>query len=100
VLHGDTLALGSRVDVVAKRRTSDGLPVLAFTPVSLQSALLLQCAQSLISGAEIRECEECGTWFESGGGKGKRADAHFCSAAHRIRFKNRRNAIARKTAQV
>jgi hypothetical protein len=80
----------SRLNAIVRPRP-DGTPVLAFQPTDLRSALLLQCTQAVISGAEIRDCLQCGQWFAAGGDGGKRADAQFCSQACRIKFKNDRN---------
>jgi hypothetical protein len=89
-LNAQSLRVGSQLNVVVRPR-SDGMPVLAFHPTDLRSALMLQCTQAVISGAEIRDCQQCGQWFAAGGEGGKRADAQFCSQACRIKFKNDRN---------
>jgi hypothetical protein len=90
-LDAQTLTIGAPLNVVIRPRASDGAPVLAFQPKSLRSALMLQCAQDIMSGAEIKQCLQCGQWFAAGGEGGKRADALFCSQACRIKFKNDRN---------
>jgi hypothetical protein len=89
-LGAQSLRVGSQLNVIVRPR-SDGTPVLAFQPTSLRSALTLQCAQAIISGAEIRDCEQCGQWFAAGGEGGKRAHAQFCSVGCKIKFKNDRN---------
>jgi hypothetical protein len=89
-LGSEALQVGSRIDVLVKPR-ADGTPLLSFQPTSLRSALMLQCTQAVISGAEIRDCQQCGQWFAAGGEGGKRADAQFCSQDCRIKFKNDRN---------
>ena len=55
-------------------------------PKSLLDALWLQLGQSLTTGAQIRQCEHCGDWFEVGLGTGRRLDAKFCRDEHRIAF--------------
>jgi hypothetical protein len=55
-------------------------------PVTLLDAIWLQLGQALARGAEIRQCRHCGDWFEAGGGLGRRADAKFCSEAHKIAY--------------
>ncbi|MEX2628657.1 MAG: hypothetical protein WD341_01875 [Tistlia sp.] len=67
-----------------------GRPALRLIPVSLRDALWLQFAQSTVSGADLRTCDWCGTWFESGGGAGRRAGARFCSEKCRSTFNNRK----------
>ncbi len=56
----------------------------------LASALWLQFAQHVSSGASLRRCHQCNTWFEVGAGTGRRLDAKFCSDEHRILFNSRR----------
>ena len=55
-------------------------------PNSLLDALWLQLGQKLTAGAEIRQCEHCGDWFEAGQGTGRRLDAKFCSDEHRVLY--------------
>jgi hypothetical protein len=57
-----------------------------FRPKTLLDALWLQLGQALTVGAEIRQCEHCGDWFEVGRGTGRRLDSKFCSDEHRIAF--------------
>jgi hypothetical protein len=57
-----------------------------FRPNTLLDALWLQLGQALTAGAQIRQCELCGDWFEAGRGTGRRLDAKFCSDQHRIAF--------------
>jgi hypothetical protein len=57
-----------------------------FRPHTLLDALWLQFGQAVTRGARLRTCEHCGTWFETGAGTGRRADARFCSDEHRIAF--------------
>jgi hypothetical protein len=61
-------------------------PKWELRPKTLLDALWLQCGQALTSGAQFRQCEHCGTWFEVGRGTGRRADAKFCSEEHKISF--------------
>ena len=63
---------------------------LRLRPTSLLDAIWLQLAQELSSGAAIRQCRHCGDWFETGVRTGRRADAKFCSNAHRIAFNSRK----------
>jgi hypothetical protein len=53
---------------------------------SLLDALWLQLGQKLTAGAQIRQCEHCGDWFEAGQGTGRRLDAKFCSDEHRVLY--------------
>jgi hypothetical protein len=57
-----------------------------FGPNSLLDALWLQFGEAVTRGAQIRACQHCGRWFETGAGTGRRADAKFCSDEHRIAF--------------
>lgn len=86
--------IGSQVDVLIRPR-ADGSPVLAYQPRSLRSALMLQCAQDIISGAQIRDCLQCGQWFAAGGQHGRRAHAQFCSPECKIKFMNDRSRARR-----
>jgi hypothetical protein len=55
-------------------------------PNSLLDALGLQLGQKLTGGAQLRQCEHCGDWFEAGQGTGRRLDAKFWSDEHRILY--------------
>jgi hypothetical protein len=58
---------------------------MSLNPRSLLDALWLQCASRLSEGALIRECAQCGMWFEAGGsGMSRRRDAKFCCDEHRV----------------
>jgi hypothetical protein len=57
-----------------------------FRPRTLLDGLWLQCGQAISRGAEIRDCAQCGVWFEAGRGSGRRAGAKFCSEEHKIAF--------------
>jgi hypothetical protein len=59
---------------------------LRIVPRSLLQALQLQLGQVLAGERNFRPCQYCGQWFECGGKTAKRADAKFCSDAHRITF--------------
>jgi hypothetical protein len=59
---------------------------LQLAPPTLLDAIWLQFGQALASNANLRQCDQCGTWFEAGAGSGRRADAKFCSDGCRIRF--------------
>jgi hypothetical protein len=63
---------------------------LRVSPRSLLDALWLQLGQKLSDGGVIRQCEQCGGWFEAGPGSGRRSDAKFCSDEHRVIFNSRR----------
>jgi hypothetical protein len=54
----------------------------------LLSALWWQLVQALSGSASFVECHECGQWFATGFG-GRRADAKFCSNAHKVQFFSR-----------
>lgn len=86
--------IGSEVQVLVRPR-ADGSPTLAYNPKNLRSALMLQCAQDLTSGAAIRDCLHCGKWFTAGGDHGRRAHAQFCSQACKIKFMNERSRVRR-----
>lgn len=55
-------------------------------PNSLLDALWLQLGQKLTAGAQLRQCDHCGDWFEAGQGTGRRLDAKFCSDEHRVLY--------------
>ncbi len=59
-------------------------------PETLLDAIWLQLADALSANAEIRQCSQCWLWFPAGRGFGRRQDAKFCSAEHRILFNNRK----------
>jgi hypothetical protein len=61
-------------------------PKWELRPKTLLDALWLQLGQALTAGAQIRQCEHCGDWFEAGRGTGRRLDAKFCSDEHRTAF--------------
>jgi hypothetical protein len=61
-------------------------PRLQLTPRSLLDALWVQLGQTLSGSAVVRQCQHCGQWFEAGAAMGRRADAKFCSKAHKIAF--------------
>ena len=58
---------------------------LRHVPTSLLGALWLQLAQFLTDTPNIRECRQCGKWFDVGAGTKRRSDAEFCTQAHKIR---------------
>ncbi|WP_157789295.1 hypothetical protein [Bradyrhizobium japonicum] len=74
-------------------------PMRRFHPVispgSLISGLLVQLAQ-LAGGSSFKTCQlaRCGTLFAAGGRSGLRADAKFCSTAHRVEHNSRNRAKA------
>src|SRR5262245_28705191 len=59
---------------------------LEFRPSTLIDALWLQLGQELSGGSKILRCMHCSQLFRAGPGTGRRADAIFCSAEHRIEF--------------
>jgi len=61
-------------------------PKWELRPSTLLDALWLQLGQALTAGAQIRQCEHCGNWFEAGRGTGRRLDAKFCCDEHRTAF--------------
>jgi hypothetical protein len=61
-------------------------PKWELRPRTLLDALWLQLGQALTAGAQIRQCEHCGDWFEAGRGTGRRLDAKFCCDEHRTAF--------------
>jgi hypothetical protein len=61
-------------------------PRLQLRPASLRDALWLQLGQAAAGDATLKECAQCGAWFEVGRRSGRRLDAKFCSDEHRIAF--------------
>lgn len=76
----------SRIDVYFAFNPVTGRPQFKFRPPSLLNALWLELGEFLARDAQMRECQQCGGWFETGPGTGRRADAKFCSDDHRIAF--------------
>jgi hypothetical protein len=83
------LLLGARLDVLLiPGPPPDRRPRLSFRPVNLREAIKIYWATTLVSGAALRPCAQCGDYFEAGGETGRRADARFCSDPCRNRFNN------------
>jgi hypothetical protein len=59
---------------------------VSVTPSSLIDALWLQYQHSQSSGAGLRKCPYCDTYFAVGGNSGRLRNAEFCSPEHRKRF--------------
>jgi hypothetical protein len=76
----------SRLDVALAFNPMTGRPQFKFRPPSLVNALAFEMGEFLTRDAQLRECQRCGAWFESGPGTGRRADAKFCCDDHRIAF--------------
>ena len=76
----------SRMDVKIARNPMTGRPQFRFIPATFLNALWLELGQFLTSEAQLRNCRQCGVWFPTGPGTGRRADAKFCSDDHRIIF--------------
>ena len=70
-----TLAVA--INAVIRPGAPDGRPTLSLSPESLWDGIKLQFYQAISSGAQIKKCEWCGSWFEAGH-RGKRGDAKFC----------------------
>jgi hypothetical protein len=68
------------------------MPQLQFTAKNLLDAMWLQLGQDLTSGAALRKCQHCNAPFQVGPGTGRRADAKFCSDAHRVAFNSLKRA--------
>lgn len=85
----------SRIDMELAINPATGKPQFRYGPPSLHNALWLEFGQVLTSGATMRVCEHCGTWFEAGPGTGRREDAKFCSDEHRIVFNSRKRGKGR-----
>jgi hypothetical protein len=79
----------SDISAVLRPVPPDGRLGLRLIPETLYDAMKLQFAQMVASGAAVRACKFCGTWFEAGTGS-RRADAKFCSTRCKIRFHNAR----------
>lgn len=89
----------TKISLILRANLPGARPTLILKPPSLLSAMYLQLAQDLISGVSVRACENCGTWFETGGRTRKRSDARFCSDICRATFHYRENRHAeQKTA--
>jgi hypothetical protein len=58
---------------------------------TLLAALWLQFGQRAAQGAELRTCDQCGRWFETGA-TGKRKLARFCADRCRDAYHNARRA--------
>jgi len=76
------LAIG-KLYVVADRLNGVHLQTRA---ECLMDALWWQLVQKLSGGSSIRECPQCGEWFEAGPGTTRRSDATFCCRDHKIRY--------------
>jgi len=76
----------SKMDVKLERNPMTGKPQFRFVPSTFLDALWLELGQTLTSDAQLRNCRQCGIWFPTGPGTGRRADSTFCSDGHRIRF--------------
>jgi hypothetical protein len=74
-----TLKIAS-LDLMLRCGVPGSTPRLVYQPRTLLDAMLLQFAQSRVSGSAIRQCEECQDLFEAGG-RERRSDAKFCSVA-------------------
>jgi hypothetical protein len=91
---GETTALDYRdmrsprlvVDLIARA----GKPGLSQRPDCLLSAIDLQFYQAVAGMTDLRECEECGDWFECGPGGGRRTVSRFCTSRCRDKFHNKR----------
>jgi hypothetical protein len=72
------------IDVFVEYGLPGSKPTLLMRPADLLSALKLQYAQDIASGASIGACERCGKWFARGG-RGdenkRRSISKFCSEA-------------------
>jgi hypothetical protein len=71
-------------------------PTLSLHPRSLIAAMNLQFAADIARNAQIRECPQCGTFFEYGPGTGRRSSAIYC----REKCRNAAFYVKRKTVQV
>jgi hypothetical protein len=82
-IHGIKI---SAIDALVTIDPITNKPRLKFTPRNLLNALWLQAFQALSSDAQVRQCQQCDTWFEVGSGTGRRLDAVFCSKEHQVLF--------------
>ena len=71
-----------------------GMPVLAFRPTSLLSAIWFQFALAAAEKKTFRRCDVCRTWFEVATGAG-RVDKRFCSDSCRSKKYRSRQDMAR-----
>lgn len=76
----------STIEVKLVFDPAENTPKLQFTMPNLITALWFQLAQSMASGAILRRCQHCNKPFGAGPGTTRRADAKFCSDAHRTEF--------------
>lgn len=70
-------------------------PALSLQPKSLLGAIHIQFFEFVASGKDLRACEQCGKWFETGA-SARRAVARFCSDDCRTKFHNRRRSLGGK----
>jgi hypothetical protein len=65
---------------------------MVLTANSLMDGLWLQLSQKVADQAGFKTCElpSCRSIFEVGSSSGRRADARFCTDAHRIEFNSRK----------
>ena len=81
--------------LVAELVDRGGLPAIELRPDCLISALDLLFYRVIVGLSEIRACDQCGTWFECGPGKGRRGKSRFCSDKCRFDFHNARKGTAK-----
>lgn len=79
----NTKNLAVSINAVVQPGAPDGRPTLSLSPDSLWDAMKLQFFQAISSGAQIKKCEWCGSWFEVGPGS-RRGDAKFCKDHCRV----------------
>jgi hypothetical protein len=58
----------------------------AVRPINLIHALKFQLGQSLIGSTIMRQCRQCGSFFEAGPGTNMRLDATFCCRKHSVLY--------------
>ena len=73
----EEMSLSASIKAMIRPGPPDGRPTLSLSPYSLWDAMKLQFYQAIASGAQIKKCEWCGSWFEVGP-TGKRGHAKFC----------------------
>jgi hypothetical protein len=87
--YGESGLSWSRNDVALVFDPITGRLQLRLTPPTLHNAIWLEFGQVLSSDTTVQTCKYCRSWFHVGPG-GRRLDAKFCCADHRIAYNSRK----------
>jgi hypothetical protein len=71
--------------LVPKRAEADRFAMM-LQPRNLLAAMYVQLAKSVAGGGSLRNCKQCGEWFETGASDSRRSIAIFCSEKCKNRF--------------